>query len=144
MLNFGCVLFLEKIHPGISNIWWYTLPETSSEFTPENGWLEYDRFLFGRSIFRRAAGLNLQQKHRFFPNKHAAHHLGPSFDIDFVIVSSNTVFLISQFGYWYSVFAIIPGIFCSIAILRRWARIPRDESLAWFPCGACFSGSEAS
>ena len=75
------------------------LKETSSEFTPENGWLEYDRFLFGRSIFRRAAGLNLQQKHRFFPNKHAAHHLGPSFDIDFVIVSSNTVFLISQFGY---------------------------------------------
>ena len=27
-------------------------PETNSEFAPENGWLEYDRFLFGRPIFR--------------------------------------------------------------------------------------------
>ena len=27
-----------------------TLPETN--IAPENGWLEYDRFLFGRPIFR--------------------------------------------------------------------------------------------
>ena len=26
-------------------------PETNSEFTPENGWLEYDRFLLERPIF---------------------------------------------------------------------------------------------
>ena len=25
----------------------YTLPETNSESTPENGWLEYDCFLLG-------------------------------------------------------------------------------------------------
>ena len=29
-----------------------TLPETNSEFTPENGWLEYDRFLLGWPILR--------------------------------------------------------------------------------------------
>ena len=29
-----------------------TLSETNSEFTPENGWLEYDRFLLGWPIFR--------------------------------------------------------------------------------------------
>ena len=29
-----------------------TLPETNSEFTPENGWLEYDSFLLGWPIFR--------------------------------------------------------------------------------------------
>ena len=29
-----------------------TLPETNSEFTPENGWLEYDRFLLLWPIFR--------------------------------------------------------------------------------------------
>ena len=29
-----------------------TLPETNSEFlTPENGWLEYDRFLLGPGLF---------------------------------------------------------------------------------------------
>ena len=27
-------------------------PETNSEFTPENGWLEYARFLLGWPIFR--------------------------------------------------------------------------------------------
>ena len=30
----------------------YTLPETNSEFTPENGWSENDRFLLGWLIFR--------------------------------------------------------------------------------------------
>ena len=30
----------------------YPLPETNSEFTPENGWLEDDPFLLGRPIFR--------------------------------------------------------------------------------------------
>ncbi len=30
----------------------YTLPETNSEFTPENGWLEDYTFLLGRPIFR--------------------------------------------------------------------------------------------
>ena len=29
-----------------------TLPETNSEFTPENGWLGDKPFLLGRSIFR--------------------------------------------------------------------------------------------
>ena len=29
-----------------------TLPETNSEFTPENGWLEYDCFPLGWPIFR--------------------------------------------------------------------------------------------
>ena len=29
-----------------------TLPETNSEFAPENGWLEYKPFLLGRPIFR--------------------------------------------------------------------------------------------
>ncbi len=29
-----------------------TLPETNSEFAPENAWLEYDRFLLGWPIFR--------------------------------------------------------------------------------------------
>ena len=29
-----------------------TLPETNSEFTPKNGWLEYDSFLLGWPIFR--------------------------------------------------------------------------------------------
>ena len=34
-------------------IWFVTLPETNSKFTPENGWLEYDPFLLGsRPIFR--------------------------------------------------------------------------------------------
>ena len=31
---------------------WELPPETNSEFTPENGWLEYERFLLGWSIFR--------------------------------------------------------------------------------------------
>ena len=30
----------------------YTLPETNSEFTPENGWLEDDRFLFGMASWQ--------------------------------------------------------------------------------------------
>ena len=30
----------------------FRLPETNSEFTPENGWLEYDCFLLGWPIFR--------------------------------------------------------------------------------------------
>ena len=30
----------------------YTLPETNSEVTLENGWLEYKPFLLGRPIFR--------------------------------------------------------------------------------------------
>ena len=30
--------------------WWTTLPETNSEFTPENGWLEYKPFLLGCEI----------------------------------------------------------------------------------------------
>ena len=30
----------------------YNLPESNSEFTPENGWLEYERFLLGWPIFR--------------------------------------------------------------------------------------------
>ena len=29
-----------------------TLPEANSKFAPENGWLEYDRFLLGWPIFR--------------------------------------------------------------------------------------------
>ena len=29
-----------------------TLSETNSKFAPENGWLEYDRFLLGNPIFR--------------------------------------------------------------------------------------------
>ena len=29
-----------------------TLPETNSEFTPENQWLEYNRFHLARPIFR--------------------------------------------------------------------------------------------
>ena len=31
---------------------WITLREINSEFTPKNGWLEYDRFLLGWPIFR--------------------------------------------------------------------------------------------
>ena len=64
-------------------------------------------FFFGWSIFRRAAGLNLRQKHRFFPNKNAAQHLGSSFEIDFVIASSN----ISNLSYYSRYLG-------SIAILR--------------------------
>ena len=30
----------------------FTLPETNSEFTPENGWLEYDCFLLGMAYFQ--------------------------------------------------------------------------------------------
>ena len=30
----------------------HTLPETNSEFAPENGWLEYDCFLLRLPIFR--------------------------------------------------------------------------------------------
>ena len=30
----------------------FTLPETNSKFAPENGWLEYDRFLLGWPTFR--------------------------------------------------------------------------------------------
>ena len=29
----------------------HTLPETNSEFTPENGWLEDDRFLWGQKAY---------------------------------------------------------------------------------------------
>ena len=32
----------------------YTLPETNSEFTPENGWLEYKPFLLGFGLFSGA------------------------------------------------------------------------------------------
>ena len=32
----------------------YTLPETNSEFTPENGWLEDDPFLLGPGLFSEA------------------------------------------------------------------------------------------
>ena len=44
-----------------------TLPETNSEFTPENGWLEYDRFLLGPGLFSGAScfgeGRKLEKKH---------------------------------------------------------------------------------
>ena len=33
---------------------WLTLPETTSEFTPENGWLEDDPFLLGPDLFSGA------------------------------------------------------------------------------------------
>ena len=29
----------------------FTLPETNSRFAPENGWLEYDRFLLGQTAY---------------------------------------------------------------------------------------------
>ena len=32
-------------------VWGRTLPETNSKFAPENGWLEYDRFLLGFCLF---------------------------------------------------------------------------------------------
>ena len=32
-----------------------TLPETNSEFTPENGWLEDDPALLGLGLFSRAS-----------------------------------------------------------------------------------------
>ena len=34
--------------------WECTLPETNSHFAPENGWLEYDRFLLGPGLFSGA------------------------------------------------------------------------------------------
>ena len=33
-----------------------TLPETNSEFTPENGWLEYDCFLLGPGLLLLVSG----------------------------------------------------------------------------------------
>ena len=32
----------------------YPAPETNSEFTPENGWLEYDCFMLGFGLFSGA------------------------------------------------------------------------------------------
>ena len=32
----------------------FTLPETNSQFAPENGWLEYDSFLLGFGLFSGA------------------------------------------------------------------------------------------
>ena len=62
--------------------------------------------------------LYLQQKHGlFFLNKNAAQHLGSSFEIDFVIVSSN----ISTLTIWILIFSICyySRYLGSIAILRR-------------------------
>ena len=39
-----------KYHIHMQSFWNYTLPETN--IAPENGWLEYDRFLLGWPIFR--------------------------------------------------------------------------------------------
>ena len=38
-----------------------TLPETNSEFTPENGWLEDDRFLLGFGLFSGALAVSLRE-----------------------------------------------------------------------------------
>ena len=51
-----------------------TLPETNSEFTPENGWLEYDRFLLGPGLFSGAMLVSgrvnqVGKKHVFFLTK---------------------------------------------------------------------------
>ncbi len=49
--------FKGSIHPLIlGEIIAITLPETNSEFTPENGWLEYDPFLLGFGLFSGAFG----------------------------------------------------------------------------------------
>ena len=42
-----------KIQNKMLNVW-YRLPETHSEFTPENGWLEYHCFLLGVCLFSGA------------------------------------------------------------------------------------------
>ena len=35
-------------------------PETNSEFTPENGWLEYDPFLLGFCLFSGALAVSFR------------------------------------------------------------------------------------
>ena len=40
----------------------YTLPETNSEFAPENGWLEYDPFLLGKNgLFSGAFAVSFRE-----------------------------------------------------------------------------------
>ncbi len=49
---------------------WFILPETNSEFAPENGWLEYDPFLLGQTAYFQGRtvsfreGILLEQKIR--------------------------------------------------------------------------------
>ena len=47
---------IQKISVSVKNVWMtLTLPETKpASLTPENGWLEYDRFLLGPGLFSGA------------------------------------------------------------------------------------------
>ena len=41
--------------------WCFTLPKTNSKFAPENGWLEYDRFLLGPGLFSGAFAVSFRE-----------------------------------------------------------------------------------
>ena len=50
--TFLSIMRIFGVHISSQESLYHTLLETNSEFTPENGWLEDDPFLFGKASWR--------------------------------------------------------------------------------------------